>query len=97
VPTTDPQLPDCFAGTQTDPLPDGGILLIKFHDPQRAGRAVEVTATNADDPSETRTVAIQLRGNGRGTAHFISPVGWGGIVLSAAGSRPHRVDVAVPP
>jgi hypothetical protein len=92
-----PSVPDRFAGTHPDPVPAGGVLTVLFADPERGGAAVEVEAKDRDDATESRTLSVKLRGNGKGSQLFIVPVGWGGVVLSAPGSAPHTVAVALPP
>ena len=95
--TADATLPDRFDGSGPNPVPDGGVLTVRFADPDRGGQTVEVDATDRDDATESRRVSIKLRGNGKGSQLFIVPVGWGGVVLTGDGSRPHTVDVALPP
>lgn len=90
-------VPDRFVGTEPDPVPDGGVLTVKFDDPERAGQVVAVTACDGDDPTEVATVDVKLRGNGKGTGLLIVPVGWGSVVLSCAWSQKHTIAVAVPP
>ena len=90
-------LPDHFDGTNPDPVPDGGILTVCYTDTGKAKETIAVLATDADDASESWHIEIRLRGNGKGTAQFIVPAGWGGVVLTADGSRPHTVPVALPP
>ncbi len=90
-------LPDRFAGTDPDPVPDGGILTVAFEDPDRGGQNVVVVASDGDDPSATAEFGIHLRGNGRGRGQFIVPVGWGSVVLTAPGSRSRTIAVALPP
>lgn len=94
---TPSDLPDRFAGTDPDPVPDGGILTVKFADPERAKQTISAVASDGDDPTATVDFEIPLRGNGKGSALFIVPVGWGSVVLSAPGSRPRSVAVALPP
>jgi len=90
-------LPDRFAGTHPDPVPDGGVLTVVYADPERGGQTVAVTASDRDDATESRSVQVKLRGNGKGSQLFIVPVGWGGVVLASDGSQPHTIAVALPP
>jgi hypothetical protein len=90
-------LPDRFDGTHPDPVPDGGVLTVLYADPERGGQTIEVDATDRDDATESQRLEVTLRGNGKGSQLFIVPVGWGGVVLTSAGSRPHVVNVALPP
>ena len=96
-PTPPAASPDRFAGTDPDPVPVGGILTIRFHDPDRAGQAVTVHAADAADPSDSRDLAIRLRGNGKGSTQWIVPTEWTAVVLRHETSRDHRVAIAPPP
>ena len=88
--------PDLFAATGREPIPDGGVLNVHFEDPARAGQTVEIAIHDGDDPTATASIAIALRGNGKGHELFIVPVGWSSVVLEAPGSAAHVVDVALP-
>jgi hypothetical protein len=94
---TQDSLTDRFDGTSPDPVPDGGILTVKLVHPEKPGQVVTVIATDGDDSTETSTLEIKLRGNGRGSALFIVPAGWGSVVLTCEDSRPHSIAVALPP
>lgn len=96
-PEDSPTRPDRFAGTSPNPIPDGGILDIRYLDEAKGGETVEVVATNGGDATETHTLQLALRGNGKGSTQFIVPPGWDSVELSAEDSATHVIDVAVPP
>lgn len=96
TPTKD-TLPDRFAGTQPDPVPDGGILTVHYADVDQAKQTVRVVATDRDDSTDAVQLDIPLRGNGKGSALLTVPVGWSGVVLSSEQSEVHAIDVALPP
>jgi len=88
---------DRFAGTDPDPVPDGGILTVHYRDPGHASQSVEIKATDGADPTDTKTVSLALRGNGAGKALFIVPAGWESVVLTDDAGATRTVAVALPP
>lgn len=78
-------------------MPDGGILIVHYQDPELGGQVVSVSAHDGGDPSDRRELRIRLRGNGKGSCEFVVPVGWTSVVLTSERSAPHEVPVARPP
>jgi hypothetical protein len=87
------EVPDCFAGSNPDPLQSGQTLQVHFEHPQLANKTVTVVARDLVFPERRSTFSIPLDANGKGTKDFTPPTNWGGVVLMHPESQDHAIPI----